>query len=138
MKSDVVSPTWVCFPALPFLLGYSYPFPDLIQRFFTFTGISYNQVMPMLWRVLHTIEQIISNERIDFNLSKLSYLYSLVTHGSHGSHRFLFNAKPHQPLPILKTTQNDSRWKNQFFFVRWDSIPQGDSLPKKWILKGRI
>ncbi|MFS7935697.1 hypothetical protein Hanom_Chr05g00406601 [Helianthus anomalus] len=26
MKSDAVSPTWVCFPTLPFLLGYSNPF----------------------------------------------------------------------------------------------------------------
>ncbi|KAF5797241.1 hypothetical protein HanPI659440_Chr08g0314551 [Helianthus annuus] len=29
VRSDAISPVWVCFPALPFLLGYSYPFPDL-------------------------------------------------------------------------------------------------------------
>ncbi|MFS7968854.1 hypothetical protein Hanom_Chr09g00802391 [Helianthus anomalus] len=29
MKSDALSPTWVCFPALPFLLGYNYLFSDL-------------------------------------------------------------------------------------------------------------
>ncbi|MFS8004139.1 hypothetical protein Hanom_Chr13g01222171 [Helianthus anomalus] len=42
--------------------------------------------MPMLWRVFHTIEQIINNDGIDFNLSELSYLYSLVTYGSHSSY----------------------------------------------------
>ncbi|KAM0019173.1 hypothetical protein Hdeb2414_s0026g00682481 [Helianthus debilis subsp. tardiflorus] len=135
MSSDVVSPTCVCFPALPFFLGYSYPFPNLTKRIFTLTGISYSQSMPMFWMVLHTIEQIISTEGLDLNLSELSNLYSLITHGSH---RFLFKAKSHQPLPILKTTQNDSTWKYQFFFVRRDFIPQGDSQPKKWILKGRI
>ncbi|KAJ0485481.1 hypothetical protein HanLR1_Chr14g0531191 [Helianthus annuus] len=135
VHSDAISLVWVCFPALHFLLGYSYPFPELTRRFFTLTGISYSQAMPMLWRALYTIEEILKTEDLEFNLSELSYLYSLVTHGSS---RFLFKAKPHQHLPILKTTQNDSTWKNQFFFVRRDSIPHGDYLPKKWILKGRI
>ncbi|MFS8023868.1 hypothetical protein Hanom_Chr16g01456561 [Helianthus anomalus] len=76
---------------MPFQIGYTYPFPDLTQRFFTFTGLSYSQAMPILWRVLYTVEQIINNEGLDFNLSEFSHLYSLV---SHGSHRFLFKAKP--------------------------------------------
>ncbi|MFS7966054.1 hypothetical protein Hanom_Chr09g00769381 [Helianthus anomalus] len=79
MKSNAASPTWLCFTALPFLLGYSYPFPDLNQMFFTLTGTNYSQAMAMLWRVLHTIEQIINTEGLDFNLSELSHLYSLVT-----------------------------------------------------------
>ncbi|MFS7951925.1 hypothetical protein Hanom_Chr07g00600951 [Helianthus anomalus] len=91
--------------------------------------------MPMLWRVLYTLEQIISDEGLDFNLYELSHLYALV---SHGSHWFLFKAKPHQPLSILKTTKNNTSWKNQFIFVWRDSIPLGDSHPKNWILKGRI
>ncbi|MFS7939023.1 hypothetical protein Hanom_Chr05g00446781 [Helianthus anomalus] len=99
MKSDVVSPTCVCFPALPFFLGYSYPFPGLNKRIFTLTGISYSHTMPMLWTVLHTIEQIINTEGLHFNLSELYHLYSLITHGSH---RFLFKTKPHQPFPIFK------------------------------------
>ncbi|KAF5795563.1 hypothetical protein HanRHA438_Chr08g0352611 [Helianthus annuus] len=132
-KSDSISPIWVCFPTIPFQIGYTYPFPDLTQRFFTLTGMCYSQAMPMLWRVLYTIEQIISDEGLDFNISELSHLYSLV---SHGSHWFLFKAKPPQPLPILKTTKNDTSWKNQFFFMRRDSIPSGDSLPKKVDFKG--
>ncbi|KAJ0715060.1 hypothetical protein HanPI659440_Chr13g0496761 [Helianthus annuus] len=112
-RSDVVSPVWFCFPALPFILGYSYPFPDLTQRFFTLTNISYSQAMLMLCRALYTIEEILITEDLDFGLSELSFLYSLVTDGSS---RVLFKAKPHQPLPILKTTQNDCTWKNQFFF----------------------
>ncbi|MFS7927239.1 hypothetical protein Hanom_Chr04g00306651 [Helianthus anomalus] len=90
---------------MPFQIGYTYPFPDLTQRCFTLTGLCYSQEMPMLWRVLYTVEQIISNEGIDFNLAELSHLYSLI---SHGSYQFLFKAKPHQPLLILKTTKNDT------------------------------
>ncbi|KAF5785907.1 hypothetical protein HanXRQr2_Chr10g0434321 [Helianthus annuus] len=134
-RSDAISMMWFCFAALSFILGYSYPFLDLTQRFFTLTGISYSQTMPMLWKALFTIEEILKIEDLKFCLSELSYLYSLVTHGSS---RFMFKAKPYQPLPILKTTQNDSTWKNQFFFVRKDLIPNGDCLPKTWILKGRI
>ncbi|MFS7994571.1 hypothetical protein Hanom_Chr12g01107611 [Helianthus anomalus] len=55
--------------------------------------------MARLWRVLYTLEQIIRDEGLDFNLLELSHLYNLV---SHGSHRFLFKAKPQQPLPLLK------------------------------------
>jgi len=135
MKSDCLSDTWVCFPAAPFQIGFTYPFPIFTQTFFSHTGLCYSQPMPMLWRVLFTLEQIKKEEGISFGLSKLPHLYNLVTHGSH---RYLFKAKPHKPLPLLKTTKNDSYWKNQFFFVRRDSIPSGDSIPKKWNLKGRI
>ncbi|KAJ0819360.1 hypothetical protein HanPSC8_Chr16g0695171 [Helianthus annuus] len=101
VRSDAISPALVCFPALPFLIGYSYPFPDLTRRFFTLTRISYSQAMPMLWRALYTIGEILKTEDLEFNLSELLYLYSLVTHGSS---RFLFKANPYLPLPILKTT----------------------------------
>ncbi|KAJ0957340.1 hypothetical protein HanPSC8_Chr01g0026111 [Helianthus annuus] len=86
--------------------------------------------MPMVWRVLYTLEHIVEQEGIDIGLSELSQLYNLV---SHGSHRFLFKSKPQQAYPILKTTKNDSNWRNQFLFVRRDSIPNGSHLPKKWI-----
>ncbi|KAF5785996.1 hypothetical protein HanRHA438_Chr10g0447531 [Helianthus annuus] len=115
LKSDSVSPVWVCFPAAPFQIGYSHPFPEITQRFFTLTSLCYNQAMPMLWRVLYTLKQIIRDEGLDFNLSELSRLYNLV---SHGSQIFLFKAKPQQLPPLLKTTKNDVCWRNQFFFVR--------------------
>ncbi|MFS7908014.1 hypothetical protein Hanom_Chr01g00078241 [Helianthus anomalus] len=110
----------VCFLAAPFQIGYSYPFPEFTQHFFTLTGLSYNKAMPMLSRVLYTLEQIIRDEGLDFNISEPSRLYNLV---SHGSHRFLFKAKPQQPLPLLKTTKNDTCWRNHFFFVRRNTIP---------------
>ncbi|MFS7947484.1 hypothetical protein Hanom_Chr06g00548811 [Helianthus anomalus] len=66
-------------------------FPRVYTTFFTLTGLCYNQAMLMLWRVLYTLEQIIRDEGLDFNLSELSHLYNLV---SHGSHIFLFKAKP--------------------------------------------
>ncbi|MFS7977978.1 hypothetical protein Hanom_Chr10g00910271 [Helianthus anomalus] len=91
--------------------------------------------MPMLWRVLYTLEHIIENERIDIGLSELSCLYNLV---SHGSHHFLFKHKPQKPHPLLKVTKNDTHWRSQFFFVRRDSIPNGSLLPKKWNTQGRI
>ncbi|KAJ0505876.1 hypothetical protein HanRHA438_Chr12g0560431 [Helianthus annuus] len=100
-RSDAISPVWFCFPALPFILGFSYPFLDLTQRFFTLTCINHSQVMPMLSRAFFTIEEILKSEDLEFGLSEHSYLYSLITHGSSC---FFFKAKPHQPLPILKTT----------------------------------
>ncbi|MFS7983955.1 hypothetical protein Hanom_Chr11g00980811 [Helianthus anomalus] len=85
--------------------------------------------MPMVCRVLYTLEHIIENEGIDIGLSELSRLYNMVIHGSHC---FLFKHKPQKPHSLLKVTKNDSNWRNQFFFVRRDSIPNGNRLPKKW------
>ncbi|MFS7939231.1 hypothetical protein Hanom_Chr05g00449241 [Helianthus anomalus] len=85
--------------------------------------------------VLHTLENIIEQEGIEIGMSELTELYNLM---SYGSHRFLFKHKPGDPHPILKTTKNDTHWKNCFFFVRRDFIPDGKDLPKEWTTHGRI
>ncbi|KAJ0846880.1 hypothetical protein HanRHA438_Chr15g0729871 [Helianthus annuus] len=130
MKSDCLSEVWITFPAAPFQIGFIYPFPAFTQSFLTLTGLCYTQAMPMVWRVLYTLEHIIEHEGINIGMPELSRLYNLV---SHGSHRFLFKHKPQKLHPLLKVTKNDSNWRNQFFFVRRDSIPSGNHLPKKWI-----
>ncbi|KAF5817596.1 hypothetical protein HanXRQr2_Chr02g0054871 [Helianthus annuus] len=109
MKSDCLSQTWIAFPAAPFQIGFTYPFPTLTQGFFTLTGLCYIQAMPMVWRALYTLELIVEHEGIDIGLSELSRLYNLV---SHGSHCYLFKSKPQQPHPILKTNKNDTNWRN--------------------------
>ncbi|KAJ0743710.1 hypothetical protein HanPI659440_Chr10g0379111 [Helianthus annuus] len=88
--------------------------------------------MTILWRALFTIEEVNGREGLQFDVPELAYVYTLVTHGSN---RFLFKSKPHQPIPVLKTTKNDSSWKNQFFFIKTDSLPEGDTLPVRWISK---
>ncbi|KAM0027501.1 hypothetical protein Hdeb2414_s0019g00540971 [Helianthus debilis subsp. tardiflorus] len=135
LKKDCVSDTWVAFPATPFLIGFSYLFPAFTQSFFALTGMCYIQAMPMMWRVLYSLENIIEQEGIEIGMSELAELYNLV---SHGSHCFLSKHKPGQPHPILKTIKNDTHWKNRFFFVRRDSIPDGKDLPKKWTTHARI
>ncbi|MFS7954283.1 hypothetical protein Hanom_Chr07g00628481 [Helianthus anomalus] len=55
--------------------------------------------MPMVWRVLYTLEHIIEQEGIDIGMSELSQLYNLV---SHSSYRYLFKSKPQKSHPILK------------------------------------
>ena len=41
IQPNFISPTWVCFPELPFSLGLRYPFPGIVSEFFRVTGISY-------------------------------------------------------------------------------------------------
>ncbi|KAJ0867055.1 hypothetical protein HanRHA438_Chr12g0558731 [Helianthus annuus] len=85
--------------------------------------------MPMIWRVLITLEKIIEQQGIDLGMSELAEMYDLV---SHGSHRYLLKHKPGEEHPIFKATKNDTNWKRRFFFVRRDSIPDGKDLPRKW------
>ncbi|MFS7910399.1 hypothetical protein Hanom_Chr02g00105871 [Helianthus anomalus] len=107
---------------------FNYPFSVLTQAFFTLTGMCFIQAMLMMWRVFYTHENIIEQEGVEIGMSELSQLYNLV---SHGSHRFLFKHKPGQAYPILKTTKNDSNWRNQFFFVKRDSIPSVPSQHRR-------
>ena len=133
--SDFVSDVWVAFPATPFTIGYSYPFPAFTQSFFSLTGISYIQAMPMIWRVLCTLERIIEQKGIDLGMAELAELYDLTTFGSH---RYLLKRKAGEDHPVFKVTKNDTNWKRRFFFVRRDSIPDGKDLPKEWATHGRI
>ncbi|KAJ0892715.1 hypothetical protein HanPSC8_Chr09g0369261 [Helianthus annuus] len=127
--SDYISETWVAFPVTPFMIGYSYPFPQFTESFFSLTGICYIQAMPMIWRVLYTLERIIEQEGIDLGMAELAEMYDLTTFGSH---RYLFKRKAGEEHPVLKVTKNDMNWKRRFFFVRRDTIPDGKDLPKKW------
>ncbi|KAF5816135.1 hypothetical protein HanXRQr2_Chr03g0130981 [Helianthus annuus] len=105
------------------------------QFFFSLTGISYIQAMPMIWRVLYTFERIIEQEGIDLGMAELAELYDLTTFGSH---RYLLKRKAGEDHPIFKVTKNDTNWKRRFFFVKRDSIPDGKDLPKEWATRGRI
>ncbi|KAJ0622201.1 hypothetical protein HanIR_Chr01g0017341 [Helianthus annuus] len=133
--SDFISDTWVAFPATPFSIGYSYPFPAFTQSFFSLTGISYIQAMPMIWRVLYTFERIIEQKGIDLGMAELAELYDLT---SFGSYRYLLKRKAGEDHPVFKVTKNDTNWKRRFFFVRRDTIPYGKDLPKEWATHGRI
>ncbi|KAJ0943801.1 hypothetical protein HanPSC8_Chr03g0108941 [Helianthus annuus] len=117
------------------MIGYSYPFPQFTRSFFSLTGICYIQAMPMIWRVLYTLERIIEQEGIDLGMSELGEMYDLTTFGSH---RYLFKRKAGEEHPIFKATKNDTNWKRRFFFVRRDTIPNGKDLPREWCTHGRI
>ncbi|KAJ0883282.1 hypothetical protein HanPSC8_Chr10g0419701 [Helianthus annuus] len=95
--SDFISDTWVAFPATPFTIGYSYPFPAFTQSFFSLTVISYIQAMPMIWRVLYTFERTIEQEGIDLGMAELAELYDLTTFGSH---RYLLKRKAGEDHPV--------------------------------------
>ena len=64
----------------------------------------------------------------------MASIYDLSTFGSS---RFMLRVKTNKPHLILKSKQNDGAWKEKYFFVRRNSIPEGDSLPRLWIKKGR-
>ncbi|KAJ0955895.1 hypothetical protein HanPSC8_Chr01g0008211 [Helianthus annuus] len=64
--SDFISDTWVAFPVTPFLIGYSYPFPQFTQSFFSLTGICYIQAMPMIWRLTPAAkERLLAFKKLD-------------------------------------------------------------------------
>ncbi|KAJ0681582.1 hypothetical protein HanPI659440_Chr16g0637601 [Helianthus annuus] len=133
-RSDVYSDEWVCFLAYPFSIGLRYPFPAFISRFFKLYSLSYAQTMPMVWRLLITLDQIKSRHVPDLCIENLPIRYRL---RSHGSSRFLLFSTSKNPL-ILKATKNEDDWRRKFFFVKRDSIDKGVDLPRKWLTSGRI
>ncbi|KAJ0780691.1 hypothetical protein HanPI659440_Chr06g0240581 [Helianthus annuus] len=124
---------WLCFLAFPFTLGLRFLFSDFIMDFFCTTGLSFSQIMPMVWRVLVILDRIKNNHLPDLCVNDLPVVYRL---RSHRSSRFLLYSTSKNPL-ILRATQNEEEWKTKFFFVKRSSIPGGKSFPVKWLTKGR-
>ncbi|MFS8027454.1 hypothetical protein Hanom_Chr16g01498911 [Helianthus anomalus] len=85
--------------------------------------------MPMVWRVLVTLDQIKSHHVPDLCIEDLPIAYRL---RYHGSSRFLLFSTFKDPL-ILKATTNKDDWRRKFFFVKRDSIDKGVDLPGKWL-----
>ncbi|MFS7997941.1 hypothetical protein Hanom_Chr12g01147911 [Helianthus anomalus] len=82
-------------------------FSAFISRFFELTGLSYAQTMPMVWRVLVTLDQIKARHVPDLCIEDLPISYLL---RSHGSSRFLLFSTSKDPL-ILKATKNEDDWR---------------------------
>ena len=135
LRSDMISKKWVCFPVTPFKMGFTYPFPEIVNEFFQRTGLSYIQAMPMLWRVLFMVNHLKKLYVLDFDIEELASIYDIK---SHGSSRYLLKVKPGHEHLILKTTQNYDLWKKQFFFVERSSIEGGSELPYRWHTGRRI
>lgn len=63
---------------------------------------------------------------LGIGLIELAYIYDLSTFRN--SH-FLLKVKIDKPPLILKSKPNDGSGKGKYFFVKRDSIPDGDLLP---------
>ncbi|MFS8023645.1 hypothetical protein Hanom_Chr16g01453881 [Helianthus anomalus] len=103
VRSDFCYDEWVCFFAYPFSIGLRYPFPAFISQFFDLTGLSYAQIIPMVWHVLVSLDQIKARHMSDLCIEDLPMAYRL---RSHGSSRFLLFSTSKDPL-ILKATKNE-------------------------------
>ncbi|MFS7951131.1 hypothetical protein Hanom_Chr07g00591351 [Helianthus anomalus] len=129
IRSDVSSKESICFFAYPFSIGLRYHLSDFIVRFYHLTGLSFAQTMPMVWRVLVVLDQIMTHHIPDLCIEDLPIAYRL---RSHGSSRFFLFSTSKNPL-VLKATKNEDEWKRKFFFVKRESIDKGVDFPVKWL-----
>jgi hypothetical protein len=91
--------------------------------------------MPVVWRILYVLNHLVEDHSLDIRNFDLATLYNLRTHNSS---RFVLQLIRKDVYPVLKATKNEDSWKNNFFFVRKESIPGGPDLPPRWPTKGRI
>ncbi|MFS7961490.1 hypothetical protein Hanom_Chr08g00715661 [Helianthus anomalus] len=129
IRSDVSSNEWICFLVYPFSFGLRYLFPEFIMEFFRTTGLFFDQTMPMVWRVLLTLNQIKTFHVPNLCIEDLPIAYRL---RSHDNCRFLLFSTSNNPL-ILKASRKEDGWQCKFLFVKLDSIDEGNSLPVKWL-----
>ncbi|KAM0009031.1 hypothetical protein Hdeb2414_s0006g00220651 [Helianthus debilis subsp. tardiflorus] len=96
VRSDFCSDEWVCFFAYPFSIGLQYPFSPFISRFFELTGLSFAQIMPMVWRMLLTLEWIKACHMPNLCIEDLPMAYRFRSHGSSRFHLFsIFQRSSH-------------------------------------------
>lgn len=131
---DFVSPTWTSFHEYPFSLGMTFPFSSIVSKFFEITQLSYIQVIPVIQRIFFSIDRLDHSIDLDIGRPELTHDYNLLTFVNS---LFLIKVKTKKLHLILKSKQNAGTYK-KYFFVRRDSIPNGDILPKTWVRKNRI
>lgn len=117
------------------MLGLTYPFPPLITEFFKTSRLCYPQLSPMGWRLLFTLHRLNQHYGLNIGIPEISMIHQLRTHGFS---RFVLQRRPGAPVLVPGITFNEKEWRNRFFFVKRSSIPNGESLPIKWVAKGRI
>ena len=71
---------------------------------------------------------------LSVGINELAYIYDLMTFGNSF---FLLKVKFDRFPLVLKSKHNDGAWKGKYFFIRRDSILDGNLLPQSWVRKGR-
>ena len=132
---DFISPVWVAFPEYPFLLGLKFPFTEIVEEFFSRTGIPYIQTMPGVWRILHWISLLNESKGTNIGLEEIASDYDIK---SLRSFWFLLKRKPGRTPLVEDFSQEDDLWKKRFFFVKRITIPLGETLPMEWIQEGLL
>lgn len=105
-------------------------FPRTVYEFFKIKKVSSIQAMPAVWRTHYWISWLNCSMGINIGLNELDNVYDLLTFGN--SH-FLLKVKTNMSTLVLKSKHNDGAWKEKYFFVRRNSIPNGNLLQKSWV-----
>lgn len=82
--------------------------------------LSPGQVMPMVWRVLRTIEMRLKTRS---GASRSVFVIFCIRMESKEINRCTFYFKPKRPQMVLNTNANDRGWKARFAFAERESLP---------------
>ncbi|MFS7945245.1 hypothetical protein Hanom_Chr06g00521901 [Helianthus anomalus] len=80
-------------------MGFTYPFPPLVEEFFNITQLVYSQIMPFVWKMLYALHKINQTYSLDVTMSEIPNVYELRTHGTC---RFTLRIKLDQYPLLLK------------------------------------
>ena len=125
---------YVIFYAYPFLIGLSFPLPDLIKALLIALQISPGQVVPSYWRMFKCLHERTKDWNEPLSLSEIMHCY-MIRRVAPG--RLNLKVKPGQPKLFTESYVNDKGWKSSFFFVKRSSLgKEGFWLREGWNSEG--
>ena len=129
-------PGYVIFYAYPFLIGLTFPFPELVKALLIALQIGPGQVVPSFWRMLKCLYERTRDWDEPLTIAEIMHCYMVrrVVPGR-------LNLKRKTGLPSLfsESYVDDKGWKSSFFFVKRNSLGrEGSWLREGWNFKGIV
>ena len=127
-------PGYVIFYAYPFLIGLTFPFPEIARSLLIALQISPGQVVPSYWRMFKCLYERTKSWDEPLSIAEVMHCY-LVRRVIPG--RLNLKRKQGRPSLFSESYVDDKGWKSNFFFVKRSSLGrEGSWLREGWNFKG--
>ncbi|XP_074278577.1 uncharacterized protein LOC141602170 [Silene latifolia] len=123
VRANWVSPGWFCIFEWAFKAGCKLPFTPLMIDTIRAMEVSPFQIMPMVWKLVHSIENLCAKHNLVITINDIKAVYHMK---NHVDGRFNLRIKSKMsPLITNLDSGDDKNWAKTFLFVRTETLGSG-------------
>ncbi|XP_074293705.1 uncharacterized protein LOC141620839 [Silene latifolia] len=122
-KANLVSPGWFCIFEWAFKAGCKLPFTPLMIDTIRAMEVSPFQIMPMVWKLVHSIENLCAKHNLVITINDIKAVYHM-KNPVDGRFNLRIKSKM-SPLITNLDSGDDKNWAKTFLFVRTETLGSG-------------